>query len=101
MHDRIASLLAHPAIQAARDHLEGADASILARQAELSAIPAPTGGEGARAARVAELFRAAGLPDVTVDVAGNVLAWNEGSVLLRLEADVTRDEAVRIALSTR
>lgn len=75
MHDRIATLLAHPAIRAARDDLEGGDASVLARQAELSAIPAPTGGEGARAARMAELFREVGVTDVAIDPAGNVLAW--------------------------
>ena len=41
----------------------------------MSAIPAPTGAEGARGARVAELFREAGLNDVAVDEVGNVTGW--------------------------
>ena len=69
------SLLAHPRIAAARAHLERTDQVTLERQAVLSAVPAPTGAEGLRAARVAELFREVGLRDVKVDVAGNVLGW--------------------------
>src|SRR2546422_2685629 len=65
----------HPSIQAARRHLERADDQTLARQAELSAIAAPTGAEGRRASRVAALFRDAGLRDVFVDEAGNVHGW--------------------------
>jgi acetylornithine deacetylase/succinyl-diaminopimelate desuccinylase-like protein len=75
MDARIAELLAHPLVQAARAHIESTDARTLARQAELSAIPAPTGAEGARAARVAALLREAGLSDITADAAGNVRGW--------------------------
>src|SRR3989442_844102 len=50
----------HPSLQAAIRHLERTDSVTLARQAELSALAAPTGSEGRRAARVAELFRGAG-----------------------------------------
>ncbi len=78
MEQAIARLLAHERIRAARRHLEGTDEVTLARQAALSAIPAPTGAEGARAARVAELFRDAGLRDVAVDAAGNVSGWTGG-----------------------
>src|SRR2546429_390299 len=60
-------LLAHERIRAARHHIERTDGVPLARQAALSAIPAPTGAEGRRAARVAELFREIGLSDVAVD----------------------------------
>ncbi|HYT71979.1 MAG TPA: hypothetical protein VEK78_11400, partial [Gemmatimonadales bacterium] len=63
MNDLIARLLAHDRIRAARHHIERTDAATLARQAALSAIPAPTGGEAQRAARVAELFREVGLRD--------------------------------------
>src|SRR5439155_43521 len=62
-------------IRAARHHLERTDEVTLARQAALSAIPAPTGAEGRRAARVAELFREVGLQDVLIDEVGNVHGW--------------------------
>src|SRR2546426_1741956 len=66
----------HPSLQAAIRHLERTDSVTLARQAELSALAAPTGSEGRRAARVAELFRGAGLRDVFVDEVGNVHGWH-------------------------
>src|SRR6266513_2702770 len=71
----VSRLLAHERIRAARHHVERTDEVTLARQAALSAIPAPTGAEGRRAARVAELFREIGLSDVAVDHAGNVHGW--------------------------
>jgi acetylornithine deacetylase/succinyl-diaminopimelate desuccinylase-like protein len=71
----IDSLLAHDRVRAARWHIERADEVTLARQAELSAIPAPTGAEGARGRRVAEMFRHVGLDDVAIDQVGNVRAW--------------------------
>jgi len=73
MADQIQALLADPRVVAARRHLEAGDDATLARQAELSAIPAPSGAEAVRGARVAELFRAAGLA-VDIDGAGNVRA---------------------------
>src|SRR5213593_1972738 len=75
MDHAVSRLLAHERIRAARHHIERADEVTLARQAALSAIPAPTGAEGRRAARVAELFREIGLTDVAVDRAGNVHGW--------------------------
>jgi len=71
----LSRLLAHERIRAARRHVERADDVTLARQAALSATPAPTGAEGARGARVAELFREIGLSHVAVDQAGNVCGW--------------------------
>ena len=71
----IDTLLAHDGVRAARAHIERSDETTLARQATLSAIPAPTGAESARGARVAEMFRDAGLGDVTIDDVGNVRAW--------------------------
>src|SRR5213593_2858519 len=73
MADPIATLLAHRRIAAARDHLERHDERTLARQAELCAIPAPTGEEGRRAARMVDLLREAGLAEVRIDGAGNVV----------------------------
>jgi len=71
----LSRLLAHERIRAARRHVERADELTLARQAALSATPAPTGAEAARGARVAELFREIGLSHVGVDQAGNVRGW--------------------------
>jgi len=71
----ISRLLAHERIRTARHHLERTEEITLARQAALSAVPAPTGAEGPRGARVAELFREVGLRDVTVDEVGNVHGW--------------------------
>ena len=75
MDHAVSRLLAHERIRAARQHIERTDEVTLARQTTLSAIPAPTGAEGRRAARVAELFREIGLGDVTVDHAGNAHGW--------------------------
>jgi len=71
----IAALLANDQIRAARAHIERTDEVTLARQAALSAIPAPTGAEAARGRRVAEMFGDAGLDDVTIDAVGNVRGW--------------------------
>src|SRR5213593_2116587 len=83
MHEVISGLLGHDRVKAARQHIERTDEATLARQAALSAIPAPTGAEAERAARVAELFREAGLREVRIDEAGNVSGWfseNGGTV---------------------
>src|SRR5438445_10821889 len=96
----------HPSLQAAIRHLERTDSVTLARQAELSALAAPTGSEGRRAARVAELFRGAGLRDVFVDEVGNVHGWHgEGEsgaaivLVAHLDTAVSGDVAVRVRRS--
>jgi len=71
----LSRLLAHERIRAARRHVERTDDVTLARQAALSATPAPTGAEGARGARLVDLFREVGLAEVGVDDAGNVRGW--------------------------
>jgi acetylornithine deacetylase/succinyl-diaminopimelate desuccinylase-like protein len=80
MNDLIAKLSAHERIRAARQHIERTDEVTLARQAALSAIPAPTGAETQRAARTAELFREVGLGDVVIDEVGNVHGWFRGEL---------------------
>jgi acetylornithine deacetylase/succinyl-diaminopimelate desuccinylase-like protein len=74
----LSRLLAHERIRAARHYVERTDELTLARQAALSAIPAPTGAEEQRGARVAELFREIGLREVAIDRAGNVHGWFRG-----------------------
>src|SRR5207249_10464591 len=75
----ISRLLAHERIRAARHHLERTEEITLARQAALSAVPAPTGAEGRHARRAAELFREVGLQDVLIDEVGNVRGWTAGA----------------------
>src|SRR3989442_1416125 len=79
MHEVISGLLGHDRVKAARQHIERTDEATLARQAALSAIPAPTGAKAERAASVAELFREAGLREVRIDEAGNVSGWAHGN----------------------
>src|SRR5256885_14024612 len=88
MHEVISGLLGHDRVKAARQHIERTDQATLARQAALSAIPAPTGAEAQRAARTAELFREIGLRDVFIDEVGNVHGWFGGD-----EERGTRDGA--------
>jgi len=73
------AVLSHDRVRTARAHIERSDEATLARQAALSAIPAPTGAERARGARVAEMLGDAGLEDVRTDVVGNVRGWYVGA----------------------
>ena len=94
---------------AARDLIERSDDVTLARQAALSAIPAPTGGEGARGARVAELFREVGLGRVTTDEVGNVHGWydnggrgtGDGYVALSAHLDTVFGPELDVAVQLR
>src|SRR3989454_10133540 len=105
MDHAVSRLLAHERIRAARHHIERTDEVTLARQAALSAIPAPTGAEGRRAARVAELFREIGLSDVAVDHAGNVHGWLKGNasppVVLAAHLDTGFGAEVDVAVERR
>jgi len=71
----IDAVLLSERVRTARAHIERSDETTLGRQAALSAIPAPTGAEGARGARVAEMFSEAGLDEITIDAVGNVRGW--------------------------
>ncbi len=107
MDHAVSRLLAHERIRAARHHIERTDEGTLARQAALSAIPAPTGAEGRRAAHVAELFRTIGLGDVTVDHAGNVHGWlrkngeKSAPVVLAAHLDTVFGAEVDVAVERR
>src|SRR6059036_1892914 len=103
----VSRLLAHERIRAARHHIERTDEVTLARQAVLSAIPAPTGAEARRAAHVAELFREIGLSDVAVDHAGNVHGWlgrngeRSAPVVLAAHLDTVFGPEVDVAVERR
>ncbi|MBI4501469.1 MAG: M20/M25/M40 family metallo-hydrolase [Gemmatimonadetes bacterium] len=75
MTQPVASLTHHPALVDARDQLARTDELTLATQATLSAIPAPTGGESARAVAVAREMERVGLRDIGTDAVGNVSGW--------------------------
>src|SRR5207244_6471 len=92
----------------ARHHIERTDEVTLARQAALSAIPAPTGAEGRRAAHLAELFREIGLSDVSIDHAGNVQGWfarngdtSAGPVVVAAHLDTVFGAEVDVAVERR
>ncbi len=72
----IDAVLLNERVRTARAHIERSDEATLGRQAALSAIPAPTGAEGARGARVAEMFDEAGLDEISIDAVGNVRGWS-------------------------
>lgn len=106
MEHTLSRLLAHERIRAARRHVERVDDVTLARQAALSATPAPTGAEGARGARVAELFREIGLSLVGVDQAGNVCGWlgngnGSGPVILAAHLDTVFGPEVDVRVTRR
>lgn len=103
MPESIDRVVAHQQIRAARHHIERSDESTLARQAALSAIPAPTGAEGARGAHLADLFREAGLSDVAVDEVGNVTGWlgsrREEPVVLSAHLDTVFAEGLDVSVA--
>ena len=105
MPEPIDSVVAHARVRAARQHIERSDESTLARQAALSAIPAPTGAEGARGAHLAELYREVGLEDVVVDEVGNVTGWMGGgqrrddAVVLSAHLDTVFAEGLDVSVA--
>ena len=103
----IDSLLAHDRIRAARAHIERSDETTLARQATLSAIPAPTGAETARGARVAELFHEVGMSEISIDEVGNVRGWHgkreasEDCVVLSAHLDTVFGPELDVSVARR
>lgn len=89
---RVTALAARRPIHAAFGWLHANPKTIMDWQVELVAIPAPTHGEQARAQWLSERFTQAGLSNVEIDAAGNVLgilparrggsAENSGPVIL-------------------
>ncbi len=105
----IDALVTNDRIRAARAHIERSDETTLARQATLSAIPAPTGAEGLRAQCVAEMFTDSGLADVRVDEVGNVRGWygarsterGAGSIVLSAHLDTVFGPELDVSVSRR
>ena len=78
---RVTSLAALRPVHAAFSWLHMNPKTIMDWQAELVAIPAPPFGEDARSERLAEIFRFAGLSQVTVDEVGNVMGTLRAATL--------------------
>jgi tripeptide aminopeptidase len=103
----IGALLTHDGVRAARAHIERSDGVTLERQAELSAIPAPTGSEAARGARVAALLADAGLEDVSIDAVGNAQGWHgkretgNGCVVLTAHLDTVFGPDLDVSVSRK
>ncbi|MBT8081412.1 MAG: M20/M25/M40 family metallo-hydrolase [Gammaproteobacteria bacterium] len=74
----IAALAEHPQVRAALDHLVEMGDELLVDLVELTEIPAPPFGEGPRGERFAEMLSQAGLTDITIDEAGNVIGRRPG-----------------------
>ena len=74
----LARLLEDPAVRAALEAARVAEPATLDEQVRLCEIPAPPFGEAARGAAYAEAMRVAGLDDVRIDAAGNVLGERPG-----------------------
>ena len=66
-------------IQIAFEHVLTIEPRSLDDLIELTQIPAPPFGEGARARRFAELLKEAGLDDVIIDEVGNVIGRRPGA----------------------
>ena len=113
----IDAVLQNERVRAAGAFIERSDEATLGRQAALSAIPAPTGAEAARGARVADMLGEAGLRDVQVDEVGNVCAWyrnaagkvgaqhaaplHDGSVVLSAHLDTVFGPELDVSVARR
>jgi acetylornithine deacetylase/succinyl-diaminopimelate desuccinylase-like protein len=75
----LARIAAQPAVKQALAYIENNEATTTANTFAINAIPAPTFAEEARARNYAERLKAAGLQDVQIDGAGNVLGTYRGS----------------------
>ena len=103
MPESIDRVVANQRVRAARQHIERSDERTLARQAALSAIPAPTGAEGARGAHLADLYREVGLEGVSVDEVGNVTGWldarRDDPVVLSAHLDTVFGEGLDVSVA--
>ena len=69
----VSDLASEPRVQIALENIESQETSLIADLIELTEIPAPPFGEAQRGVRFAEMLRAAGLADVSIDGVGNVI----------------------------
>jgi acetylornithine deacetylase/succinyl-diaminopimelate desuccinylase-like protein len=73
------SLLSRSDVQKALAHIQATHEANIARQIEISQIPAPTFLERERAKFMAAEFRRLGLKDVEIDARNNAMGWRYGT----------------------
>lgn len=74
----VSELAADPGVRIALEHIRSEEDRLHRELIELTEIPAPPFEEGLRAARFAEMLMDAGLDDVSIDEAGNVIGRRPG-----------------------
>jgi acetylornithine deacetylase/succinyl-diaminopimelate desuccinylase-like protein len=75
----VSAIMGDAAVKAALDAARRNEARVIDEQARICEIPAPPFKEDARGKELERLFRAAGLRDVRVDKAGNVIGARPGA----------------------
>ncbi|MYM35210.1 M20/M25/M40 family metallo-hydrolase [Duganella sp. FT94W] len=75
----LARIAAQPAVKQALAYIETNEATTQKNMLAINAIPAPTFAEAARARDYEQRLKAAGLADVHIDEAGNVLGTHKGA----------------------
>ncbi|MYM83436.1 M20/M25/M40 family metallo-hydrolase [Duganella sp. FT50W] len=75
----LARIAAQPAVKQALAYIETNEATTQKNMLAINAIPAPTFAEAARARDYEQRLKAAGLADVHIDEAGNVLGTHKGT----------------------
>ena len=75
----LARIAAQPAVKQALAYIEKNEPATQKNMLAINAIPAPTFAEAARARDYQQRLKAAGLADVHIDEAGNVLGWHRGT----------------------
>ena len=76
---KVEALTAIEAVQKALAFMEEDHEAIVEKQCELALIPAPTGSEAAKAARMLEMFKEEGLEDCHIDEYGNCVGIRKGT----------------------
>ena len=79
IQNKLNTLTANGAVQKALDFMVEDHDTIVDMQCELALIPAPTGNEAAKAARMLEMFKAEGLEDCHIDEFGNCVGIRKGT----------------------
>lgn len=79
VQQEVTRLAGLPEVRSALSWLRAQESQFLQWQMEMARIPAPPFGESARAAWLAERFRAIGLKDVRIDDVGNVFGVKPGA----------------------
>ena len=79
IQNKLNMLTANEAVQKALNFAFEDHDAIVEKQCELALIPAPTGNEAAKAARMLEMFKEEGLEDCHIDEFGNCVGIRKGT----------------------